>query len=287
MKEMKTLTLGGQTFKVVDEDAVRVTEQSLSHEQKVQTRKNIGITTGIDTLSWDGNTSGKTMVFFDNSNGGKDPLVRVSDVILTRSDIPDEGSYQIIYDMSYGDIRYPITPESITVYTNGVIILGQDIISVPNEAVGKQVVFGEGFVGVSTGTFNEPGIYFYHDDGYHTARSLTIPGYTGFGPEKIDPNLLPTSAVTTAQVARIGEIAIFANNWVGDTSPYSQIVTVDGVTPNSQVDLTPSVEQLSTFYHKDLAFVTENEDGVVTVYAIGQKPEHDYTIQVTITEVAI
>ena len=85
--------------------------------------------------------------------------------------------------------------------------------------------------------------------------------------------------------ATIGEVTILADKWVGESSPYSQVVAVAGVTPNSQVDLTPSVEQLAVFHHKDLAFVTENEDGVVTVYAIGDKPLNDYTIQVTITEV--
>jgi hypothetical protein len=87
--------------------------------------------------------------------------------------------------------------------------------------------------------------------------------------------------------ARIGYVNILASKWVGEASPYSQVVTVEGVTENSQVDLTPDVEQLSIFHHKDLAFVTENEGGVVTVYAIGEKPTNDYTIQVTITEVAI
>ena len=41
----------------------------------------------------------------------------------------------------------------------------------------------------------------------------------------------------------------------------------------------------AVFYEKDITFVTENDGGVVTVYAIGQKPQNDYTIQVTITEV--
>jgi hypothetical protein len=91
----------------------------------------------------------------------------------------------------------------------------------------------------------------------------------------------------TAAPARIGSVELLADKWVGTSSPYSQVVTVDGATENSQVDLTPSVEQLAIFHHKDLAFVTENEDGIVTVYAIGQKPENDYVIQVTITEVII
>jgi hypothetical protein len=85
--------------------------------------------------------------------------------------------------------------------------------------------------------------------------------------------------------ARIAYVDLLAANWVGDKNPYSQIVKIDGVTENSQVDLTPNVDQLVVFHEKDLGFVTENEDGVVTVYAIGQKPENDYTIQVTITEV--
>ena len=85
--------------------------------------------------------------------------------------------------------------------------------------------------------------------------------------------------------ATIGFVELLADKWVGSGNLYSQIVTIDGTTENSQVDLTPSVEQLAIFYDKDLSFVTENEEGVITVYAIGQKPENDYTMQVTITEV--
>lgn len=88
-----------------------------------------------------------------------------------------------------------------------------------------------------------------------------------------------------ASSARIADVSIFANKWVGETSPYSQVVTVAGVTKNSQVDLTPSVSQLAVFHDKDITFVTENDGGVITVYAIGQKPTNDYTIQATITEV--
>lgn len=88
-------------------------------------------------------------------------------------------------------------------------------------------------------------------------------------------------------IAAIGTVELLSENWEGSDNLYSQVVSIDGVTENSQVDLTPSVEQLAIFYEKDLTFVTENEVGTVTVYAIGQKPENDYTIQVTITEVAV
>ena len=84
---------------------------------------------------------------------------------------------------------------------------------------------------------------------------------------------------------RIAYVEILSSLWQGEESPYSQIVKIDGVTKNTQVDLTPSVEQLSIFYNKDLCFVTENKGGIVFVYAIGQKPQNDYTIQATLTEV--
>jgi hypothetical protein len=84
---------------------------------------------------------------------------------------------------------------------------------------------------------------------------------------------------------RVVAVDLPSSAWVGDASPYSQVVSIDGVTPNSLVDLQPSVEQLEVFRNKDLAFTTENEDGVVTVYAIGDRPKNDYTIQATVTEV--
>ena len=62
---------------------------------------------------------------------------------------------------------------------------------------------------------------------------------------------------------------------------------IAGTTEYSQVDLKPSKEQLDTFHDKDIALVAENEDGVVTVYLIGNKPTNDYTMQVSITEVNV
>ena len=79
-----------------------------------------------------------------------------------------------------------------------------------------------------------------------------------------------------------------ASSWVEDgVNKYSQVVTIEGVTPYSKVDLQPTAEQLTIFHEKDITFVTENEDGVVTVCCIGQKPVLDYSMQATITEVEI
>lgn len=85
----------------------------------------------------------------------------------------------------------------------------------------------------------------------------------------------------------VSSVALLSDNWVGQESPYTQVVQISGVTPNSKVDLQPDTEQLSIFHEKDLAFVAENEDGVVTVYCVGQRPTNDYTMQATITEVIV
>lgn len=83
----------------------------------------------------------------------------------------------------------------------------------------------------------------------------------------------------------VASVALLANAWVGTSSPYSQVVALSGVTAKSKVDLQPTAEQLEIFHQKDLAFTTVNNNGIVTVYAIGDKPKNDYTIQVTVSEV--
>lgn len=131
--------------------------------------------------------------------------------------------------------------------------------------------------------------------GYSAYEVAVIHGFEGTEEEWL-ASLRPTGEeimqafadyIENNPTASIGEVTILADAWHGDGHLYSQEVEIAGVTENSQVDLTPSLEQLAIFYEKDLTFVTENDGGVVTVYAIGQKPTNDYTIQVTITEVSV
>lgn len=100
-------------------------------------------------------------------------------------------------------------------------------------------------------------------------RTLTINGVT----YDVAP-VVPSSNVT-----------LLANAWVGEEDSYYQIVELSGVTEHTMVDLQPTSEQLVEFHNKVLGFVAENEGGVVTVFAIGDKPTGDHTIQVTLTEV--
>lgn len=121
------------------------------------------------------------------------------------------------------------------------------------------------------------------EDGYTPQKGIDY--FTEAEKQEFQTEILDALKNDVKMVARIGEVTLSASNWVGEDSLYSQTVSIEGVTENSQVDLTPDVQQLAVFYNKDISFVTENDGGVVTVYAIGQKPLNDYTIQVTITEV--
>ena len=83
----------------------------------------------------------------------------------------------------------------------------------------------------------------------------------------------------------VASVKVLASAWVGSSSPYTQVVALEGVTTNTKVDIQLSDEQIAIFHNKDLAFTTSNKNGVVTISAIGQKPTHDYTFQVTTSEV--
>lgn len=87
--------------------------------------------------------------------------------------------------------------------------------------------------------------------------------------------------------SKITTISAPAANWKGGTSPYSQVVAVDGVSVNTKVEIQLSMEQIQMFRDKgyDIAFTVENEDGIVTLYSIGRKPDMDCDFQVTLSGV--
>ncbi len=70
---------------------------------------------------------------------------------------------------------------------------------------------------------------------------------------------------------------------------YGQVVDVNGatITPYSKVDLQLTSDQMVVFYEKSLAFVAENDNGVVKVYCVGSIPENNYMIQAIVTEVVV
>ena len=85
--------------------------------------------------------------------------------------------------------------------------------------------------------------------------------------------------------SKTSAISLTASGWTEATNVYSQVVTVAGATANSKVDIYPTPEQLVELQSAGIALVAVNEDGVVTVYALNNKPTSDYSMQVTLTEV--
>lgn len=88
-----------------------------------------------------------------------------------------------------------------------------------------------------------------------------------------------------SSVDKISTISLPASGWTTATNVYSQVVTVPGATENSKVDIYPTPEQLVDLQIAGIALVAVNEDGIVTVYALNNKPTSDYNMQVTLTEV--
>ena len=97
-------------------------------------------------------------------------------------------------------------------------------------------------------------------------------------------------ALPFASVSKITTITLPAANWVGDDTPYSQVLaygTISGVTTNSKIDLQPNANLLEYLQEEEISLVAQNNNGKVTIYALNAKPTIDITIQATITEVII
>ena len=83
---------------------------------------------------------------------------------------------------------------------------------------------------------------------------------------------------------KISSVTITGGNWTGDSSPYSQGVTINGVTANSKVDLQPTASQIIELQNIGVQLMIENNSGTCTVWALGGKLTSDMTISVLLTE---
>ncbi len=121
---------------------------------------------GGDTLTWDGNTEGLVVA--------GDVFYKVSDVTPSLADFANGGT--VCTNGAYGDF-----PASEVTEDGGIISIGSVAAVVTEDAVGVDF---DGLV------FTEAGVYFTYAPGFVEVTSLTIPGYTGFGQEKIAPSHL-------------------------------------------------------------------------------------------------
>jgi hypothetical protein len=96
-----------------------------------------------------------------------------------------------------------------------------------------------------------------------------------------------TAIINKADAPKLTNVSILASSWTGESNPWSQVVTINGVTHKSKIDLQPTALQIVELQDNDIALIAENTNGIVTIYALGSKPTKDYTMQALITEVVV
>jgi hypothetical protein len=90
-----------------------------------------------------------------------------------------------------------------------------------------------------------------------------------------------------ADVPKLTSITMLANAWTGENSPYSQVVACNGVNENSKLDLQPTPMQIVDLQDAEISLMLTNDQGLITAWAIGDKPQTDLVMSVLITEVEL
>lgn len=118
-------------------------------------------------------------------------------------------------------------------------------------------------------------------DGIHTYAELA---YLMAGDEIV-------TQVLAQALPRVATVTLDVDQWVEitcETDPnlgyYGQVITLDNITSRSTLNLHPTADMLAEFKQLGLVFTTENKNGVITVYSVGNMPLATYTMQATIVE---
>ena len=129
--------------------------------------------------------------------------------------------------------------------------------------------------------------YTYWNNGSNTS------GWKGFYP--VQANGIPkadleSSVQTTLDRVEKNKVKTgtitFTTTWDGE-GPYTQLVGVDGVTisTSSKIDLQPTTEQIASLIEDGVqSLVIENDNNVLTAYALGAAPSSAMTVQCTVQE---
>lgn len=95
-------------------------------------------------------------------------------------------------------------------------------------------------------------------------------------------------ALIEANKPKIATITLSASAWTGSANPWSQSISINGVTENSKIDLQPTAAQIVALQASEITLMIENDNGAITAWAMGNnRPVEDYTLQALITEVIV
>lgn len=84
--------------------------------------------------------------------------------------------------------------------------------------------------------------------------------------------------------AKVTELTLYKNNWKEAESPYTQEITVEGVSANSVVNLAAGAETLTVLTQSRSMVYLENDGGTIRAVAVGGKPTADVNVQAIIQE---
>lgn len=128
--------------------------------------------------------------------------------------------------------------------------------------------------------------------GDYTGSQIKIPGYKQATSRQ---NVTATDTVTQAigkmeykinRAVVIKQLSLPAASWTG-SGPYTQTVTITGITVNSKVDIQMDATALGVLIDSGTSAIwIENNNGTLTAKALGEKPNANLSVQVTITEVS-
>ena len=117
---------------------------------------------------------------------------------------------------------------------------------------------------------------------YAAATSEHASAHASDGADPITPASIGASPIST-----ITEVTLTAASWAGSASPYTQSVTISGITVNSKVDIQMDATALGVLIDSGTSAIwIENNNGTLTAKAMGEKPNANLSVQVTITEVS-
>lgn len=90
---------------------------------------------------------------------------------------------------------------------------------------------------------------------------------------------------TKADMSKVSEVTIQSSGWSGSSAPYSNIVTVEGVTSSKFLEVmlpeTATTSDVELFKKADIQKITTNTDSL-TFYSYGTKPTSDLKVIVII-----